>query len=1014
MAITVSSAYKDGLRGPVDISKPRVQINFYGALWVHVTDLVEGSIRGRMEESPVGGNFSSNYCFVTFNNDDGRFSPLNTGSDLYGYLTPNKPIVIDVLVNGEACRVFTGVTSAFPPHARARTITIKCYDKARIFAKMDIVEELVYNEANPGTGLSWNRVFERAGWLAGLRWDYVQTYDTSGTYAATSQLNPDGSTTAITVASGATTTATYRQGGAGGTIVMKVDIARSAAGAVLMLKATNVSGKVLKVLSDLAMVVDGRIYFDQQGILRVRSRMYVADPAFTETITIDDLDDCQFTQNYEGSAYPLYNAAKIQAKPLSFRVDSTLALVEEPVSFLGDKFPYREFSGGQTFPSATDGQQFASLPDGIFILKSTGYPTADKFSIKSALKDDLLNDLGSNGIVWAADYPKFGTNRVELKLTNNNAKTAVLTELTLNAKLAAPRVVITAKHKDQTSIDQYGQTDFNYQNDFIPDNLAAENLCSWVIASCKDVKPVITLPMTYATPWTELGDCWRVSETTASIIPTPTDMVIRAFDWVLGKEAYTITPEVVPPAPAFVLQTATGSIQETSNAAAGAKGDEVPFGAVAAVGKQVGLNAVSAFTEVLGSTRYQAVSGYGNQMAMAYYGGYVWSVTDFGYVLQHDAITLALVGSWQLPFPGNGIFYAAAVNPATGYLFIGGSSDSGGACVLWFNLNSPGTTKGTNWDVKVDLSTQTPQMRWVKKLVRDGSYLYALGQKNEAGNDGDVVLARLDAATYNSATVQDIRALTTTGVTNGTILLAGATRDKNGKLWVGVKDRRTSITTGADVNIGDTIWTLSSTAGLAVGQGIQLYKIVSFTPVVSTSIIKRIVSGTQVEVEYPAVNSYVSGDTVLVGKGMLVQYDPVTPGVVNTTTFNGGYLPSSVEWDGQFLWCMAGLRLTKFDVTSGAPVELASINFKIAPADLLNSQGGLRFDGTYLWCSGSASEYSTAGNAFQVDPRQVQVTGTFAMSRIASFYDSLFDGRSMLCCGPGYIISIPRFTSQAI
>lgn len=997
MAITVSTAFKEGLRGPVDISGFKVQVNFVGAIWVDLTDLVEGTIRGRLEESPVGGNFSSNYCFVTFNNDDGAFSPLNTSSPYYNYLTPNKPIVIDVLVNGESCRIFTGVTGAWPPQARSRQVTVKCYDKARIWAKSDILDELVYNEANPGTGLSWNRVFERAAWLAGLRWDWVQTYDTSGTYAATSQLNPDGSSTAITVTGGATTTAVYRKGGSGGTIVMKVDIARSAAGAVLMLKATNVSGKVLKVLSDLAMVIDGRIYFDQQGILRVRSRMYVADPAFSETITIDDLDDCQFTQNYEGSAYPLYNAAKIQAKPLSFRVDADLALVEEPVSFLGDKFPYREFSGGQTFPGATDGQQFASLPDGIFILKTTGYPTADKFRIRSALKDDLLNDLGANGIVWAAGYPKFGTNRVELKLTNNNAKTAVLTELTLSAKLAAPRVVITAKNKDQTSIDQYGQTDFNYQNDFIPDNLAAENLAKWVITSCKDVKPIVTLPLCYATPWTELGDCWRVSETTASIMPTPTDMVIRAFEFALGKDSYTITPEVVPPAPAFVLQAAPGSIQETSNAAAGAKGDEVPYGAVSGVGKQIGLNTVTSVQDILNSTRKCSTTLVAEKLnGSCFYAGYVWCVSDKGYLHKFDPLSMTYVGAWAVGAPT--AYYSCTVLGK--YLF---AENSGGG-IVWIDLSAlPAVGTALTLNTHYGFKSLIAGYGADKKLVRVGNKLYyvALDGSNRP------VIQRIDLSTTTQVTAAEQTWALTTGTPSGP---EGAGVAYDGSLvWAGAVYSRVASppTLTATAAAGASTITVSSATGLAAGQWIVVFgdggdatkdEFVQITNI----------AGTTLTLNSSLVNSHASGNGVGVYATTLTKIDPASA-TPTTIELLDGYKLLDLVFAGRYLFAVFMNRVVRYRVDGG--------NVTLDKAVPLPNPGqstyflSTLFDGTYAWIL--RTKY-----IHQIEPRMGDIVATYPTDSFING-SGCFTGLSVIACGVSSIgpyasiWQVPRYSSQA-
>lgn len=1136
MAITVTEALKAGIKGVVDISTIKVEINFSGATWTDVSDLVEGDISGRFEEtSSISGGSTPNYAVITFINDDGRFSPKNTAGPYYGNLLPNKPIRISALVGGDSVRLFTGVTGAWPPRAKGRTCQIRCFDLAVLLKRKEVKAEIVYNSSAPDTGRTFNWVFERAAWLAGIRWDYVETY--GATYSSTSQDNETGTATTITHAAYNTslTRATYRQGGASGAIAMVVDIIRAASAGPLMLKATRLEGMGLDILSKLAEVVDGRIYFDAQGALRLRSRMYVGDSSTpVETVTVDNLDDVQFSQNFEDARIErLINKATVTGTPLDFKRNASGAIVEETISFVGDTFPFRQFNAGQTYPASTnlasgksvtanftpsagslplvtngdtnsfnfvkansglvnvvidlgsiyaidtikvwhyyadgrtynatktdvshngvdwvtvfdsvasgtyaessagrttqfatmpvryvrdwvngsstgadghwveiqafgttDAQQFAELPANVYVLASPGYPAASNFVIKSGLATDPLKELGANGLVWASGFPKFGTNKIELRLTNNNAASVVLTDLTLKAKLAAPRQKLRAMHSDTISIGLYGQRDVTIQNDFIPDNLAARNLAEWKVVSGKDLKEVLVLPMMHAVPWVELGDPIQVSETVTNIVPAASNYVVRAYNWRVSTESFTVAPEVAPPAPAFSLATAITGIQEVSNAnQKGATGDSLPFPAVANVGRQIGLTNINAFTDLMASIRKITNGTIASTInGMAFYKGYLWAVSINGYIWQIDPVTMTTVNQWRPD--ANSIFIDCKVYGR--YLYIADtlSGPTTGHRIMWFDMDNPGVVSGTNWGTKVVLGTLATPVQNPRFLLIRGTKLYVHCKEHNSPSftNQDARLVVVDVASTALVAAAEANLETTSGAGDA---VSNVLKVAGDYLWALSRDNPTTKLISSATLAGATTITVDNVTGLYVGQPLQIGP--SGGGAGTDRVWLTNIAGTTLTVSPAMSNAHPTTDYVFAQKTTIAKVNMSTNAVESITTVNEGFNGQGLEWDGRFLWATFLDRIVRYDYASGAPVADKSYLSGSGTA------GSAQFDGSYLW-------WTRAGQIVQLDPRSA--------SSIAEFTDDstsggliIFDGRSIFKSGSGgSVYAVPRWTSQA-
>lgn len=392
--ISTAAALKAALSGPVDVSKLLVEVYFVSA-WIDITSYVEDA-SGTMEEvSSLTGGANANTLNLTLNNADGRFSPKNTAGPYFGNLLPNKAIRVSSVYGADSVRMFTGWVSNWIPNAKALNCQVTAEDTARLLKRKNIVEETIFNPLNLTGGYYLTTVLERAAWLSGLRWDAVTTStDLSGlAWALASQTNPDGTTSAVTVTKvGGTATAVYTitTGGVTST-VMKLDLVS------LALPCTPVTGLCLDQLSQIAGVVNGSLWFDAQGILVFRSRMYLNDTLLSsvQTFTVSSLDDVTIQANFEDSKYAqICNRATVKSTPWIFQTDPASGnVIETEVPFKGDLFAKYKFNAAEAYPdytSATVADLYCTLPNNTRMVKTTGptYPTAANVRITSQDSSD--------------------------------------------------------------------------------------------------------------------------------------------------------------------------------------------------------------------------------------------------------------------------------------------------------------------------------------------------------------------------------------------------------------------------------------------------------------------------------------------------------------------------------------------------------------------------------------------------------------------------------------------------
>ena len=673
MAISVSQAFKDAFKGPVDRTMIKVEVYFSALLgWVDITPWVE-SLSGTMEEvSSLTGGTNANTLSMTLNNDDGRFSRKNTTGPYYASglgLVPNRPIRVSAVWGSESVRMFTGNTGPWNTNARARTCSVSAQDPARLLRTREVDEEILMDEANPTQGYYLTRVIERAAWLAGLRWDAVTTKAAAWTSTA------HGGTITPTYDAGAVR-AVYTQGGV---LVMTLDLVD------LYLPVTYLRGKALALISDLAAVVDGKVYFDAQGQLVFRARMYRNDSTIpsAETFTVSSLEDVTAQANFEASQFaPLVNKATVRSTPITPWVDEGGGWPEREIII--DRFDRKILAPSEIYPGINDPSFFIDLPEGFMLHRTTSptYPTAANLVIRSADVDDLTLEL--NGIT-VSGTPSFFASSVKLALVNNGPTLEQLASINIVGKLFRAYLGCRGVAENADSQALYGQRAIDPENDFIPDTKACEDLAAWLVEDGREVKDQLTLPIMYGVPWLELNDRVTVSETVTKSVPVAEDFIVKRIPWSWGLGVFAFTLEACTPSPNFSVSSLppTVTITETANVnmSATVKGGLPPAVIDGAQGL-VGLNNLSPFDNILGKVKRVPVSSDTTMaMGLAFDGSdlYVsdWaSTTGTRSVHKIDPMTGTRVASKAAPSTGVGIRrLGVAKTPAGATLLFAGLND---------------------------------------------------------------------------------------------------------------------------------------------------------------------------------------------------------------------------------------------------------------------------------------------------------------------------------------------------
>lgn len=671
MAISVSQAFKDAFKGPVDRTKIKIEVYFSAALgWVDVTPWVESMSGSQEELSGLTRGASANTLSVVFNNDDGRFSRKNTASPYYAAgkgLVPNKPIRVSAVYGSESVLQFVGNTGPWNTNAKARTCSISAQDPARLMRDLEVTPEILMNPANPGQGYYLTRVIERAAWLAGLHWDAATTK--SAEWTSTTH----GGTITPTYNAGAAR-AVYTQGGA---LVMTLDLVD------LRIPVAELKGHGLELIAKLAQVVDGTVYFDAQGQLVFRARMYRNDSTIpvAETFTVSNLEDVTAQANFEQSQFaPLINKATVTSTPLAPVLDAAGNWTEQEI--VVSSFVKTEFDTGEKYPDAGDPDLFIAFPDGIRIHREPGYPSASNVTLRSSYSEDTTREL--NGIGFFGGTPVFFPEAVKVAFQNNGVGKERLKALEIRVKHFKAVEGCRGVAENSESQTLYGQRAVEVSNDFIPTVTACKRLAAWKVEDGREVKDCLTLPIMYGLPWLEINDRIKVSETISHTVPVDEEFIVKRIAWSWTLAGFMFSIEACTPSPNFSVGSlpVTAAITETANVnlSAAVKGGLPPL-SIDFSAAQVGLNNIYAFKNILNSYRRFPIAGlrstaldFGNSTTSE--NAMLWSVGANGQVMKIDPLNGSKISEASFTDGGSNIFFKTCrliAAPGNRYLWAAGS-----------------------------------------------------------------------------------------------------------------------------------------------------------------------------------------------------------------------------------------------------------------------------------------------------------------------------------------------------
>ena len=135
----------------------------FSALYADVSDDVR-SIRVQRGRDDNLSDFEAGGAVVVLHDPTSRYSPLNKDSNLYPYVTPGRPIIIETLLNGERYGMFRGFVRSIEhdPTQTVKTTTLQCQDLLLYLSRSKPV--ITYKAAPITVGEAIGHVLDAVGW----------------------------------------------------------------------------------------------------------------------------------------------------------------------------------------------------------------------------------------------------------------------------------------------------------------------------------------------------------------------------------------------------------------------------------------------------------------------------------------------------------------------------------------------------------------------------------------------------------------------------------------------------------------------------------------------------------------------------------------------------------------------------------------------------------------------------------------------------------------------------------
>jgi len=232
---------------------------------------------------------------------------------------------------------------------------------------------------------------------------------------------------------------------------------------------------------------DAVFYQDENGILRFENRNHYGQSPYNSPIW--DIEPSHIISWAEDKGSKIINRVLVKATPRTVK-DEVIEVwrngIEEQIDGSGSKTIWAQFENPVT-ELTTPAQDI----DFKAYTATAGGGT----------------DISSDITVTATLF----TTTVKLVIDNANANPAYLNLLRLRGKGALPTSEITRVAYDQSSIDKYGEQQFELNNDFIDDEDFAEYMANSIITKYSDHKRRIKL-VVQGVPQLQLRDMVRVKD----------------------------------------------------------------------------------------------------------------------------------------------------------------------------------------------------------------------------------------------------------------------------------------------------------------------------------------------------------------------------------------------------------------------------------------------------------------------------------------------------------------------
>jgi hypothetical protein len=803
---------------------------------------------------------------------------------------------------------------------------------------------------------------------------------------------------------------------------MRINIIRAAAAGALLMGPICLEGKALTALSNLANVVDGKIFFDAGGALRLRSRMYVSDDGTAhEAISPSNIEDLSYDQNYKGSStVPLINSVSVKSTPLEIPFIRThldgVSLFISTISVDGQEirniagnsgkfynddefYPYAEYPTSYDMPPL-----YISYPANTYLLPSSVSGINPAFKIFSSKREEPGNNLTYGTGIVVKGSPVFSSEKFTLTLQNPNNYYVKFDRLELSGVFAQPGRSILSEHKDSDSIALYGRRDAEVDNNFIPDEVAARNRAEWAILSGKDLADIFTVDLMHGMPWMELGDTESLVEDITNMQPTTRNLVIRRLNWKYSEKSYTESHVIVPPAPVMTISTTIAGVDlVANNCKRSALQDSIPYSAISGVGKQVGLNTIPAFSQLTGSSReILSPSTYTYPTTgICYYRGFAFvCYAPGGYIQRIDPINMTVLNTWKI---GDGRGFGS-IKTHGNIAYIVDQDGSGGDTdrIIWVDLdrliNSPATlTQGTDWDVKIvthDIPSMSLFVRGALEIYGDKLYCHCIRTNSPWYSR----LIRVDVSNTNLVTEPEISI--DTGNINSVVYANELTRG-DGFIWAISPSYGSDYTLASEATAGTDTMTLTGTPTWIEGD------VVRFSGVYEDATVKT-VNGTTVTFDRPLVYTHAAGATVSKANtqiALINESDGTLNKIINLRDGSSG---CGLEWHDGYIFVSYNDRVVKYAYDGTNMLKVGEYR----PVGKYSSTGTLVFDGTYIW-------WVRAGQIIQLNPRGCFPVAIFT-TRSYLGGTGIFTGTHMICTGSkanqgnSACYVVPRIASQSI